>query len=365
MKLKELKGTDISDFIMISDIHFGIRNSSEQWSANMENYFHGYFIPLLNRIKTDGSVLFVLGDIFDDRKAINISIINMAVNIFREIALILPVWIINGNHDIYTKSDNSISSLAIFSGIRNLHIIRKPEIIQVRESSQIKRLAFIPYQGDIEKETDLCMEAKDCDYIFMHTEIEGLRYDNGREIISAVRTAGINGKIYSGHIHKRQETKKATYIGSPYQLTRSDIGNHKGIYQVDLKTNEEKFYKNDFSPIFQKVKLEDLLEHDYKSIKAFFHNNYTDILIRQKDVPRINITRLYEALEPACPKNIEIKVIEEDIPDISDDENENVERSIPEIMNNLIENLDIENEEKEKLKTMSEKYYKMAESEND
>ena len=97
----------------------------------------------------------------------------------------------------------------------------------------------------------------------MHTEIAGANYDNGQKIINGVNLTLSNAKkIYSGHIHKRQELKRCTYIGCPYQITRGDSGNNKGLYILDLNDNKtftETFIENDFSPKFIKLRAKELI----------------------------------------------------------------------------------------------------------
>jgi DNA repair exonuclease SbcCD nuclease subunit len=73
----------------------------------------------------------------------------------------------------------------------------------------------------------------------MHTNLDGFKYDNGREITNGVNISNKNIKrVFSGHIHKRQENKKFIYIGSPYHTKRSDINNIKGAYILDTINNK-------------------------------------------------------------------------------------------------------------------------------
>ena len=87
--------------------------------------------------------------------------------------------------------------------------------------------------GSFNEETKYLLMYKDtADYAFMHTEISKMKMDNGMSITSGVNPDAFNGMIFAGHIHKRQETKKVIYVGSPFQMSRSDIGNQKGIYNI-------------------------------------------------------------------------------------------------------------------------------------
>ena len=85
----------------------------------------------------------------------------------------------------------------------------------------------------LEKENKIITDNKDkFDYLVFHTELTGMTYANNRPIINGLQidVCDDNCRILSGHIHKRQESKKGLYFGSPYQMDRSDIGDQKGIY---------------------------------------------------------------------------------------------------------------------------------------
>ena len=362
-----IKDGYFDNFFMISDIHLGIGNASDQWQDNIKSFFYDFFIPLIKREKNDRSFLLVLGDIFDDRKETNIAVNDIAINVFTDLGRIIPVFIINGNHDIYRKSDNAITSLKSLENIKGIRIFKKPTVMTIGlGSGKTSKLCLIPYLGDHEMETKICEMNKEADFIFMHTDIQGMEYDNGREINMAVNTEGVKGKIYSGHIHKRQESKRITYIGSPYQMRRSDIGNVKGIYRVDLKTKKETFFKNDFSPVFQHFLLDELMEKTYGEVKKICANNYTDIFVYENDLPKMSITKLYEALEPCKPKRIEVKVLSNDLMETNENgDEETSEKSIPEIISSLIDGMDIGKERKSRLKTLSDKYQELLKKQYD
>jgi hypothetical protein len=63
--------------------------------------------------------------------------------------------------------------------------------------------------------------------------------------------------VFSGHIHIRQTNKNFTFIGSPYQMDRNDMGDQKGITVLDLTTGNIHFELNNYSPVFKKVQVVD------------------------------------------------------------------------------------------------------------
>lgn len=70
-------------------------------------------------------------------------------------------------------------------------------------------------------------------YVFCHQEFNGCQYENGFYAPGGVDPNVIPESIelvISGHIHKEQAFGKVWYPGTPRHLTRSDIGEVKGIY---------------------------------------------------------------------------------------------------------------------------------------
>ena len=116
------KKNPITNIFLISDIHIGVSRASEDWLENTKEYFEQFLIPLIKKEMNEGSVLLCLGDIFDDRKTINIAANNLAIEMFERLASILPVYIINGNHDMYNKTQNNIMSIRSLSNIPNLYM---------------------------------------------------------------------------------------------------------------------------------------------------------------------------------------------------------------------------------------------------
>jgi DNA repair exonuclease SbcCD nuclease subunit len=365
-----------TDFFMLADLHIGIKLGAEEWISNMRDYFEQWFFPLIREKKTENSVVLVLGDLYDDRKAINLEANDLCIDIIEKMASILPVIIINGNHDMYKKSDNKITSLRSLENIPNTWIIKKPTVLSLKETTEVPSgpdettkkdkkfcdLAFIPYQGDTEKETDLCNACNKADYVFMHTDIKHLRYDNGRDIIKGVEIGDIRGHIYSGHIHKRQDSEKVTYVGSPYQLRRSDIGNQKGIYHVDIKSKKVRFYENHFSPIFQKIWLKDILDSPFGEVLKTCENNYTDILVDGSESEKFNVSFIYDAIKESKPKRVQIKEVNKDgsIVGDEDDDGEYKEMTASEIIDSLIDKMEMPQEKKDHLKALSARYQELA-----
>lgn len=302
-KVKSTK-VDFKRIFLLSDTHFGVRANNIEWIHNHLSFFKDFYIPFLKEHVQPGDALFFLGDWYDNRQLLDILVMNVSVDIMRELASILPVHIITGNHDIYKKHDTDVNSLRSFKYLDNVFIYEKPEIVTNGKES----ILLLSWIGDKEKEEQYASINK-ADYLFAHTDMAGFRYDNGRQIVKGVQVFDIEHykRIFSGHIHKRQEFNKAIYIGSPYHTKRSDIGNNKGVYIFDPSKNEVEFFENNHSPIFQRIYLQEMAHWTLEKTKKYLHNNYTDIIVPDKYIQLFNLTKFIELFSDCKYKRIETR----------------------------------------------------------
>jgi hypothetical protein len=68
-------------------------------------------------------------------------------------------------------------------------------------------------------------------------------------------------------------------IGCPMQLTRSDIGNEKSLWLLDIDKNEETQFINNTTPKFLRIKLSSLLDLTIGELNKKFKNNFVDIFV--------------------------------------------------------------------------------------
>jgi len=347
-----------NNIFLISDLHFGVRANSLEWLQNQLDFFYKIYIPYLKENKKDGDILFILGDWFDNRQLLDINVMNKSIDLIFDLADIIPTYFLTGNHDIYKKHDTDVNSLAAFRFIPNVTIYETPQIITNGKS----KILVLPWVGNPEKE-EMYAKANPCDYVFAHADIMGLKYDNGRQIVKGAKLRGVKGikKVISGHVHKRQELKDAIYLGSPYSTKRSDIGNKKGYYIFFPEKNKIDFIQNKFSPIFQRIMLEDLMEWTLERAHKILENNYTDIIVPDKYIHLFNLTRFTELLEGCAYKKVETvgekKKLEDTFGELMDGEEI---KDIISLLENAIDDLGHQMEFLVKLKLLNKEYYDKA-----
>lgn len=248
---------------MTTDWHFGVYvNNLDKWLNMMEDYFHNFFIPFLKENVKEGDILIHCGDLYDNRTSIPIIASYKAEKILIEISKILPIHLIVGNHDLYNKGTNDVNSVRLFNHVDNIHVHTSTEVLSIFD----KKIVLIPW---VEKRSEMIREinSNSGDYLFCHSDLNGclmhlnsVAHRNPDKI--DVDEFKKYKHVFSGHIHIRQTNKNFTFIGSPYQMDRNDMGDQKGITVLDLISGVIEFHPNNYSPVFRKftVKNEDDVE---------------------------------------------------------------------------------------------------------
>lgn len=318
--------TAVKRIFMVSDTHLGCRANSVQWLNIIEDYFFNFFIPLVRREYKQGDVLFHLGDVFDNRQSINLAAQDLGIRVFEELSKIFPeIHIIVGNHDIMKKNSNDISSVDCLKYIPNVTVHKEPKVI---EYSGINCM-LMPWRRDKYHEADTISAVnKKIDYLFCHTETQGVQTtqstkhlsDHGNELGLFSRFK----RVYSGHIHFRQTKGNVVFVGNPYHMTRSDRGNDKGVYILDLSTGEHQFIVNDMSPTFIKYNITDIFNRRMLDIVSEISGNFVDVYIPSNMLGKCDISKFMDFLDGHA-KRLEPRIYDEDNPITLDEDSERSE----------------------------------------
>ena len=291
--------------IFISDVHFGKGNIEKLHI--MKDYFDNFFIPFVKQQKKSHNPCIVIaGDYFDNRQNIDINVLNVAIDVMKDMAKECQVYVVIGNHDIYKKCETDITSLKPFDDVDGVMLIYDKYELTLKDD---KKLLLVSWVGDLKKENKIIAENKDnYDILVFHTELSGMTYDNNRTIINGINLDIVeDDKIVSGHIHKRQESKKGIYLGSPYHLDRSDIGNRKGIYTFTVDNGKliRSFYENTYSPEYVLKRFSEIGRNpeDWKDIVS---NNFVYIVFTSKELEIVNTEKFINELRQYRPRNIEL-----------------------------------------------------------
>jgi DNA repair exonuclease SbcCD nuclease subunit len=225
---------------VIGDMHIGVRNSNSFLMKEQEEFFFGFFFPLLenNEIET----VIHLGDFFDSRVSVNINAFSFANRLLKKFVESKIRFIsILGNHDMYYKNSTELSCTAeVFKGYDSdfVKLVTEPSVIHPGA-----KILLVPWICESNKEQCLkTLEESDADYCMGHFELEGFKIS--KHFVSEKSTADLNlfskfKRVFSGHYHVPSEAGNIVYVGTPYQMSWNDSGTEKRMFLfVDGKFTE-------------------------------------------------------------------------------------------------------------------------------
>ena len=294
---------------VLGDLHFGVRANSVEWLEIQKDFFERLFIPTLKKHVQPGDVLVQVGDTFDNRQSINIKVLNYAVDLFERLGQILPCYVICGNHDIWAKKSNDISSIDSLKWIPNVQVYKEPKLLKWNK----RNVLLMPWRRDAEHEAETLAEFPQAEIVFCHSEVRGI-YLNSKVKNDHGTETNIYDKytrVYSGHIHFRQEKNKLLMVGVPYQLTRSDRDNPKGFDLVNLEDMEETFFENHISPKFLRYNIKALYDMPLGQFKEQINNNFVDLFVPSQIATTNALSQLVNEIQHISRK-LEPNIYEED-----------------------------------------------------
>ncbi len=214
-----------------------------------------WIIGIANDFSKESEVHVVfMGDQYNDFAVTRVEVMNFwrkQFNKFNQNKSV-KVFALEGNHDM--NQDGTASAMRAHDDQIN---IIKEDVIQI--ANGVGAIGYIRKE-DVFKEKVLEAYSKGIKTILCHTEFQGCMYENGFYAphgfdLSQYPT---DIKFISGHIHKSQEFDKVLYVGTTRHLTRSDIGEVKGITAL-YSSGNRKFFPtpSSVSEPFTKVVIEE------------------------------------------------------------------------------------------------------------
>lgn len=290
---------------VITDTHFGARNDAEIFSEYFYRFIEEVFFPYLETHDID--TVLHLGDLVDRRKYINFKTLQRLRTRFMKALQDrgIKVHLTLGNHDVFFKNTSELNSVTeLFIGLNNLTIYDEPAVVEFDGLD----IGLVPWINSSNYDASLkFLETAPTEILMGHFEIQGF------EIYKGVRfDHGLNKNVfkrfeavYSGHFHHKQEKGNITYLGSPFQITFSDLGSSKGFHVFDTETREMEFIPNP-DEMFHKFLYDDL-KNDYDTTKdrSQYRNRYVKIIVVNKTKPYI-FDRYIDAFYDASVANLSI-----------------------------------------------------------
>jgi len=300
---------------ILCDTHFGIRNDSNLFFDYFMKFYDNIFFPHLeeNNIKT----IIHAGDFLDRRKYVNFNTLNRIRKEFlgplRDMGI--TMYCIPGNHDTYYKNTNEINCLGeVFDDAwANIVYVDWASV----HSFGGMDIALLPWINQNNKEKSLEFIANaNASWLIGHLELKdfeilrGIKHDFGmdHELFSRYE------QVISGHYHCRSEKDNIKYLGAPYQMTFSDVGDTKGFWTLDTGDRSLEFIENPYR-MFYSIKYSDS-KSNYQDIiddASIYGGKYVKIYVTEKNKPEI----LDELIDSMYSANVHNLTVIEDLDDIT------------------------------------------------
>jgi hypothetical protein len=287
---------------ILNDTHCGVRNASEIYLDNAEEFYEKVFFP---KCEEEGITHIIhLGDYYDHRKFVNFRALTHNrknfLNILRERKMTMDI--IPGNHDVYYKNTNDLNSLKECLGhyMNEVNIIMEPE---VKEYGSLK-MAMLPwicpenYEQSIE-----FVKTCEADWLGGHLELNGFEVLRG-----VVSHDGMDPKLFkrfelvlTGHYHCSSRRDNIWYLGTQMEFTWNDAHDPKYFHILDTETREIEKILNPhtlYHKIYYDDKKQDYVDFDTSILRNKFVMvvvvNKSDGFIFDRFIDRIQNEKIHE-----------------------------------------------------------------------
>lgn len=258
---------------IITDQHFGARKNSKLFHDYFLKFYNDVFFPTLER---EGITTVVdMGDTFDSRKGIDFSALSWAKDNYydRLCEMGITVHTIVGNHTAYYKNTNEVNAVdLLLREYKNVIVYSKPTEVKLGNLDTL----FIPWINQENEQLSLnTIKKTSCKCAMGHLELQGFRVN--RQIIME---HGLESKlfekfshVFSGHYHTRSSDGRITYLGNPYEMYWTDVGDTRGFTIFDTETLEYTHINNPYK-MFHNIYYEDT------SYQLFDVSEYTNKIVK-------------------------------------------------------------------------------------
>jgi UDP-2,3-diacylglucosamine pyrophosphatase LpxH len=289
---------------IITDQHFGARKNSKLFHDYFLKFYNDVFFPTLEQYGI--TTVVDMGDTFDSRKGIDFSSLSWAKNNYydRLQEMGVRVHTIVGNHTAYYKNTNNVNAVdLLLREYDNVTVYSEPTEVMLGKLP----ILFIPWINQENEEQTLKLIKKTaCKCAMGHLELQGFRVN--RQI---VMEHGLESKlfdkftrVYSGHYHTRSNNGVVFYLGNPYEIYWTDVGDTRGFTIFDTETLDHESIDNPYK-MFHNIYYEDTNYQTFDTRE--YENKIVKVVVRKKT----DTKKFEKFIDKLYTSNVaELKVIE-------------------------------------------------------
>ena len=280
---------------IITDQHFGARKNSKLFHDYFLKFYNEVFFPTLEQYGI--TTVIDMGDTFDSRKGIDFSALSWAKDNYydRLQEMGIKVHTIVGNHTAYYKNTNQVNAVdLLLREYDNVIVYSEPTEVLLDKLNVL----FLPWINQENEELSLnTIKKTSCRCAMGHLELQGFRVN--RQILME---HGLESKlfekfetVFSGHYHTRSDNGTVFYLGNPYEMFWTDVGDTRGFHIFDTDTLERTPINNPFR-LFHNIYYEDTNHQTFDTRE--YENKIVKVIVRKKsDTKKFEkfIDKLYSA----------------------------------------------------------------------
>jgi len=252
----------------LSDIHIRLQKRHDEYKQVFKNLYNDLKNELKHNLKGDSNkgVIIITGDILHSKTELSPECVSITADFFQQLAKIMPLIIIAGNHDANLNNNNRLDSLTPIVE----KVIRRSQCYYLRQSGFYKfgniifGITSVFDYNFIKAEHIESLELTGVDHkiALFHGRVDGAITDTG-SIMEGER--GINKKSFEGYdytllgdIHKHQFLipGKMAYAGSLIQQNHGESPKGHGFLIWDLKHKkvEHRDVANEYGYVTLKIR---------------------------------------------------------------------------------------------------------------
>lgn len=287
---------------VLNDTHCGVRNSSSIFAKNEIRFYEKIFFPYLK--KHGIKKIIHLGDVFDNRRHINLKSFNIYRKHFVDVLQKEDIHmdLIPGNHDVYYKNTNELNApLELLGGYKNNITIHMNPVVIEYDSL---RIGLVPWINSENRESTLeFLKTCSADWIGGHLELSGFEVMRGIKSHHGEDPGAFQRfeKVLSGHYHTKSQKMNVMYLGSQLEFTWADVSDRKFFHIIDTKERSvvpvenphRIFHRINYDADKRDYSKEDVEECDNKFVKVVVINK-GDVFTFDEFIDRIQARPIYD-----------------------------------------------------------------------